>query len=175
MTKNPSTLTDGTIILVPASRNLLQAELNDPPAVFNILDVGAAPPYWPPDLNDDDSFRHALNLIPAGAQTADWGFYYVLLHEGGQRHAIGLGGFKEQPDENGEVEIGYSILEPYRRRGFATRMTGLLVDHAFADPSVTAVTATTLPDLIPSIGVLEKVGFRQTNLLDGILYFSLLC
>jgi len=173
MTKHPSFLSDGTITLIPASRRLLQAELNDPTAVFDILDVGT-PPYWPPDLNDDDSFRYALNLIPEGAEVADWGFYYVLLHADGARLAVGVGGFKEQPDENGEVEIGYSILEPYRRRGFATRMCQLLIDQAFADPSVTAVTATTLPDLIPSIGVLEKLGFRQTNLLDGIVYFTLL-
>ncbi len=172
MTNHSSILGDGTLSLIPASKQLLQAELNDPTTVFDILDVGT-PPYWPPDLNDEDSFRYALNLIPEGTESADWGFYYVLLNENGARHAIGVGGFKEQPDENGEVEIGYSILEPYRRRGFATRMTRLLVDRAFKDPSVKAVTATTLPDLIPSIGVLEKVGFRQTNLLDGILYFSL--
>lgn len=172
MTKHPSILSDGTLSVIPASRQLLQAELNDPTAVFDILDV-CTPPYWPPDLNDDDSFRYALNLIPEGAEAVDWGFYYVLLDEDGARHAIGVGGFKEQPDENGEVEIGYSILAPYRRRGYATRMCRLLTGHAFADPSVTAVTATTLPDLIPSIGVLEKLGFRQTNLLDGIVYFTL--
>jgi ribosomal-protein-alanine N-acetyltransferase len=60
------------------------------------------------------------------------------------------------------VEIGYSIVPEVHRRGIATEAIKLLIGYAFTNPDVRRVKAETLPRLIPSIGVLEKCGFRQT-------------
>jgi RimJ/RimL family protein N-acetyltransferase len=38
-----------------------------------------------------------------------------------------------------------------------------LVEHAFSNPSVRCVAAETFPDLLPSIGVLVKSGFREVE------------
>ena len=73
---------------------------------------------------------------------------------------MGAGGYKGPPATDGSVEIGYSILPEYQQRGFATEAVEALVTRAFENPDVTRVTAETLPDLSPSIGVLEKTGFE---------------
>jgi RimJ/RimL family protein N-acetyltransferase len=69
---------------------------------------------------------------------------------------IGIAGFVAPPAADGIVEIGYAIVREYQRRGFATEAVHALLAAAFADSRVTAVTATTFPDLASSIGVLVK-------------------
>ncbi len=47
-------------------------------------------------------------------------------------------------------------------RGYATEATRGLIDRAFADPRVERVIATTLPDRVASIRVVEKLGFERS-------------
>ena len=73
---------------------------------------------------------------------------------------VGAGGYKGRPSPEGTVEIGYSIVPEYQRRGLATEAAAALVARAFCDTRVNRVIAETLPKLAPSIGVLRKNGFR---------------
>ncbi len=61
---------------------------------------------------------------------------------------------------DGTVEVGYSVLEAHQRRGYASEAVEALVGWAFGHPEVTRVIAETYPELVPSVGVLEKTGFR---------------
>ncbi len=92
-----------------------------------------------------------------------WWFYFVLLPEPAATTLIGVAGYKGPPDAEGCVEVGYGIVADHQRRGYATEATRALVERTFRVPSVSAVVAETLPDLIPSIGVLAKLGFRLTG------------
>jgi [ribosomal protein S5]-alanine N-acetyltransferase len=56
--------------------------------------------------------------------------------------------------------VGYGVVRDHQRRGYASETVRGLVGHAFALPEVHRVIAETLPELTPSIGVLEKCGFR---------------
>ncbi len=166
MTSEPKNLTDGELTLVPATLVLLEAELaGNHSQVFNLLNV-SAPSYWPPELNDVDSYGHFLNLLKTVPNAAGWGAYYAVQTKPTPA-LIGTGGFIAPPDANGVVEIGYSILNQYRRQGFATRLSRLLVKKAFADKRVTGVIAHTYPHLVGSIGVLTKVGFHFDGERDG--------
>jgi ribosomal-protein-alanine N-acetyltransferase len=51
-------------------------------------------------------------------------------------------------------------LEAHQRRGYASEAVEALVGWAFGHPEVTRVIAETYPELVPSVGVLEKTGFR---------------
>ena len=73
---------------------------------------------------------------------------------------IGAGGFKGAPDAHGVVEVGYGIVTDHQRQGLATEAVDGWLRFAFGSPRVTMVVGQTLPSLAPSIGVLEKVGFR---------------
>ena len=92
------------------------------------------------------------------------GTTYASKHNGQRPILIGNGGYKGPPTSDGTVEIGYSIVEPYQRKGFGSEAARGLVDHAFQYPSVKRVIAETLPYLASSIGVLMKNGFRLTGL-----------
>lgn len=147
--------------LVPASPRQLAAELDGSEALARALGV-RVPDDWPPDLYDRDALEFSLVVAQhTPAEDAHWLSYYFVLRddEGFGPVAVGIGGYKGPP-EAGEVEVGYSVLDVYRRRGIASEaVTGLLA-RAFADPRVERVTAETLPELVASLGVLARCGFR---------------
>src|SRR5262249_18572607 len=87
-----------------------------------------------------------------------WGFRYFVLKQEPRRLA-GAGGYSA-PAQNGEIEIGYSITASLRRLGLASEAVRALTARAFAALDIERVIAQTLPSLAPSIGVLEKCGFR---------------
>jgi ribosomal-protein-alanine N-acetyltransferase len=122
------------------------------------LDV---PNSWPPEFYDEDAIRQTLAALEGNASRHPWGLYYVVLRETAASRAtlVGTAGFKGPPGADGSVEIGYGIVAEHQRRGLATEAVRALVEFAFALPSIQTVVAQTLPDLIPSRGVLQKLGF----------------
>ena len=76
---------------------------------------------------------------------------------------IGLGGFKGRPDAAGTVELGYSVLDEFQRRGYGTEAAAALCAWAFSHPEIRCVTAETFPHLTGSISVLKKNQFRFTG------------
>jgi ribosomal-protein-alanine N-acetyltransferase len=60
-----------------------------------------------------------------------------------------------------EYDIGQTnegILDQFQNRGYATEAMLALMARVFEDPRVTSITAETLPDLKPSIRIMEKCG-----------------
>ena len=147
------------LILVPATLPMLRAELTQPDEFVRLVGAEVAAP-WPPPLNDEQSNRWMIRYMEENRGAGGWGPYYYVLREGpnGGPIAIGNGGYKGKPTD-GAVEIGYSIVEAYQRKGLGTEGARALIDRAFRDPAVTRVIAETFPDLTPSIRVLEKSGF----------------
>lgn len=114
--------------------------------------------------------------VEANPDAVGWAAWYFLLKgPGGALTAVGNGGFKGVPDSSGTVEIGYSILESHQRRGLAPEAVGALVDWAFSHVQVQRIIAQTLPDLMPSIRVLEKRNFDFVGdgLEEGAIMFQL--
>lgn len=153
--------------LRPGTAAALRAELQGHAALATALGVDV-PASWPPELYDADAVRYCLDLMGDRTDGDPWGFYYFILRsdtcEGarleGRRRLIGAGGFKGEPDARGEVEIGYSVVRKCQRQGYASEVVRAWVDFAFRDPRVDIVVGQTLLGLVPSIGVLEKAGFR---------------
>jgi ribosomal-protein-alanine N-acetyltransferase len=146
--------------LIPATIASLQAEIEQPNRLGEVLGVHV-PENWPPDLYDRDAIDFTLRHVTENPALTDWLLYYFVQKATTDAPAIavGSGGFTGLPTEEGVVKVGYSILEQYRRRGYASEATGAFVDHAFAQPDIEYVIADTYPELAPSIGVLEKLGF----------------
>jgi RimJ/RimL family protein N-acetyltransferase len=148
--------------LVAATLEMAQAERDDRARLEWLHGIRLGAP-WPPPLNDEASLAWSISVLQANPAAAGWGFWYFTLPGGdkGPALAIGNGGFKGPPDADGTVEIGYSVLEEHQRRGYASEAVGALVEWAFTHPGVRRVIAETYPELIASIGVLKKLGFRQ--------------
>jgi RimJ/RimL family protein N-acetyltransferase len=144
--------------LVRATPERLRADLAGPAALAMVL-AATVPDNWPPELYDRGAAEWALRYAEEHPVQAQWGMYYVIdpAAPGGPA-AAGVVGFKGQPLD-GTVELGYSILTQFRRRGYATEAVRALVELAFAHEEVERVAAQTLPELDASIAVLEKSGF----------------
>ena len=136
----------------------LDAEASSAAALCALLGV-AEPVSWPPDTNDADTrawFRAQLATRP---DAAGWLGYYVVAGIDGVPTLVGTAGYKGPPDREGMVEIGYSIVKTYRRRGIATAALELLLERAFNDARVVTVSAETPTGFAASRGLLEKCGF----------------
>jgi RimJ/RimL family protein N-acetyltransferase len=145
------------LTLVAATPELVESDLagRDEFAAAIGADV---PEEWPPELFDSMSMRVALQQLRDPAEHG-WSLWYLLTKDHEAPRVIGICGFKGKPDRAGSVEIGYSVLRPFRIRGYATEAVARLVIWAFSHQNVVEVTAETLPHLRQSIRVMEKNGF----------------
>jgi RimJ/RimL family protein N-acetyltransferase len=145
------------LTLVAGTEELVQADLAGPEQLAET--IGAeVPDEWPPELYESTAMRVALGQLRDPEQHG-WSLWYMLTRKHDPPRVIGICGFKGKPDGTGCVEIGYSVLKPYRVQGYATEAVERLVTWAFSHQSVVAVAAETLPHLKQSIRVLEKNGF----------------
>ena len=146
-------LVTGRLELVAGMLPLAETELNDLASFARLLAV-PVPPIWPPPLNDEQSQRYFLSRLTEPG-ISGWTLWYCVRRE--PRELVGSAGFKGLP-KDGTVEIGYSILEAHQRKGYGTEASRALVHWAFQHPEVETVIAHTLPELRPSIRVMENCG-----------------
>lgn len=151
------------LTLVAGTPEMARAEYENPERFSEVISA-SVPSSWPPPLNDDQSMKYFMDHIEADPDAAGWLCWYILLYDDkGQSTVIGSGGFKGRPTTEGTVEIGYSLIETYHGRGFATEAVRALVRWAFSHPDVERIIAHTFPELKPSIRVLEKNGFSHVG------------
>ena len=86
---------------------------------------------------------------------------------------IGDLGFKGNPNENGEVEIGYGIVEDERQKGYGFEAVKELMNWAFSHNSVKEIKAECLIDNAGSIRILQKVGMQEVSRSDEYIYWKI--
>jgi RimJ/RimL family protein N-acetyltransferase len=145
------------LALIPATVALLEAELRSKEEIEPLLGA-RVPDSWPPQFYDQAAVRFALRAIQNSPGSEAWWFHYFVLRGSAGDTLVGAGGYKGPPAD-AVVEIGYSILPDYQRRGFASEAAGGLIAHAFSHAAVERVRAETLPELTASIGVLRTCRF----------------
>lgn len=149
--------------LVAATAATLDAEDISAQAIADLLGV-PVPAAWPPEHNDAGTRSWVRQQLAAYPADAAWYSWYIIAREAPA--LVGTGGYKGPPGPGGEVEIGYSVLPAFQRRGLGTEACRLLSAHAFADPRASAIIAHTLPSLIPSQRLLGKLGFVKVAEMD---------
>jgi len=165
--KEPTPIRTARLDLIAGGATVLRAELEGRESLETVLGF-RIPRTWPPELYDIDAIRWMLTRLEEDSGFEAWRFRYFVLRgssESAGPVAVGAGGYKGPPTSEGMVEIGYSILANYQRRGFASEAVRGLLDNAYAHGDVTSVIAETLPELEPSIGVLRNAGFELVG--DG--------
>lgn len=85
------------------------------------------------------------------------------IFDPGLGRAVGLAGFHGPPDDNGMVEVGYSVDPAYRRQGYARAALEALLAVAAEEPSIRTVRATISPDNGASRRLVEQYGFVATG------------
>ncbi|WP_328331863.1 GNAT family N-acetyltransferase [Kribbella sp. NBC_00382] len=76
---------------------------------------------------------------------------------------IGHGGYHGPPDENGMVEVGYTVDARYRRQGYAKAILTALIDRAAAEPGVKTVRASISPTNAASLATIAGFGFLEAG------------
>lgn len=167
-------LTTKQLQLIASTVELARADCEDLHQFSLLLDA-VVPENWPPQFNDDESKRYTLNKLLEDPTSSGWHCWYFILNLLGTRTLIGIGGFKDKPDFNGVVEIGYGILPQFQRHGYGSEAVQGLLHWAFAQDGVNTVVAETLPQLIGSIGVLQKLGFAfiGNGTEEGVIRFAM--
>lgn len=153
-------LTTARLQLIPCTPTYFEAALAGPHVLAAVLGV-AAEAGWPGSVEAQMALASGYQHLRQDPTLQPW-WIYLLVHRAEQR-LIGLAGFKGRPDEQGTVEIGYSLLESYRGQGLATEAAQALVRFAFTHPKVRRVTALTQPARNASCRVLEKTGLRYAG------------
>jgi RimJ/RimL family protein N-acetyltransferase len=149
--------------LIPATCGILTSELSDRNGLSRLLgaDIPAA---WPPPLMDETVIREFLRLCtaPGGPLFSAW--YWVRDEPTtGGRVLVGNGGILQSDTAPDTVVLGYSVLDEYRNRGYATEAVRRIIMDVFSRPGIQRIIATTYPDPGASVRVLEKNGFTQTD------------
>lgn len=87
---------------------------------------------------------------------------------------IGDIGFHGSPDEKGQVEVGYGIVESARRQGFGFEALRAIIDWAISMENVKVIKAECLIDNKPSARMLKKVGMKEINRDEELIYWELI-
>ncbi len=132
------------------------------------------PDSWPPALMTPDTYSEFLSLLknPEGSRLI--AFYWVTRGNDDEpdRILIGSGGFVL--DEGGIPELGYSVLDEFQRMGYATEAVFAMIEWISITCQVPLIRASTYPNLLGSVRVLEKNNFHQVGgeTEEGIINFE---
>lgn len=77
------------------------------------------------------------------------------------RIVVGSADFKDLPDSNGEVEIGYGLGSEFEHNGYMTEAVRAMCEWAMKQEQVSHVIAETYTNNIQSQRVLERCSFKQ--------------
>lgn len=143
---------------------MLEADIQNASALAALLDA-EVPRDWPPGEYDRQAIEFLLkqtrSLESAAEGDLGWLSWYAVCNANAGRPAalVGAAGYFGPPDAGHCVEIGFSVAQEWRRRGFATEIVMALVKRAIESRRVRTVRAHTRSDNDASIRVLQKCGF----------------
>jgi RimJ/RimL family protein N-acetyltransferase len=141
--------------------NSLEAVLNLNPTVRSIS----------PEL------KEALEqtILPAVADTSKNYLYSTLwtMISKAENKMVGDLCFVGEPNDDGEIEIGYGTYEAFRAKGFMTEAVGGMIGWAEKQPGVKAIVASTDKDNIASFTILTRNNFIKTSESDTMFNWSL--
>ena len=152
----------GRLELRPLPAAAARALPNDRELASRVLGAELAPAWPLPDL---------LDVLPLqSAEHEHFGVWVMIERE--THTVIGDAGFFRPPNENGVVEIGYSVVPDRRRRRYATEAVRALTGWALRQDGVETVVAGCHPGNAASIGTLERIGFQRAGESGGELRWT---
>jgi ribosomal-protein-alanine N-acetyltransferase len=119
---------------------------------------------WPPVDWDPHVYRIILKQYDEWPESFGWHRYVVLKGGLGRSDTLvgAVGGF---PRAHGDVEIGYSTLPAFQRRGYATAFATKLVEWLLTRDDVQSVSAQAYPRVTESIKIMQRC--RMSFVGDG--------
>ncbi|MDQ4144130.1 MAG: GNAT family N-acetyltransferase [Actinomycetota bacterium] len=123
--------------------------------------LGAEIPDEWPDEGDRWLLRIRAEQLRTDPSSSPWLVRAIV--ERTEPRMLGHVGFHGPPDENGIVEIGYTVLAPYRRRGLAREAARAMLAWAHREHGIKHFRASASPENEPSLRLIESFGFFQVG------------
>lgn len=119
------------------------------------------PAGWP---TADDEFVLTLrrDQLRADAAELPW-LLRAAVRRAPAPEMVGRIGFHAPPNDDGMVEIGYSVLPEHRRRGYAREAVTATLAWAAAQPGVRRIRASVGPAKVASLALVRSLGFTQVG------------
>lgn len=86
-------------------------------------------------------------------------FFFLIRKT--DRVVVGSADFKDLPNENQEIEIGYGLGKEFEHNGYMTEAVKGMCAWALKQDSVKHIIAETYTDNIPSQNILKRCGFKK--------------
>ena len=153
--------------LIPATPAMVRCEGTNHPELGRFLDA-EIPDSWPPSLLDRETRDQFIALLSGGTDCNFCSWYWITSGSTrNERVLIGSGGTGSCTGATDAVMIGYSVLDEFQNRGYATEAVRHILPVIFSDPGIRRIVAATYPELKASVRVLEKNGFVRVTSLSG--------
>ena len=151
--------------MIPLTQQLLQLSHADRAAMELSLDLDVSAmlidPFYIAEM-EDAMINFWLPKTLAHPDTYQWYTNWEIVLKI-TNTSIGGMGFAGEPNEHGEVNIGYMIDKQHHNCGYGTEALKLLTGWAFTQPPVKSVIVHTHEDNLPSRKILVKNGFAETG------------
>lgn len=100
------------------------------------------------------------------------GFEFWMIVKKNSMQVIGDIGFHGKPNEKGEVEVGYGLVEHERGKGFGFEALKAIMDWLSFQESVKVIKADCLINNKSSARILEKVGMKEVGRDNDLIYWE---
>ncbi len=147
--------------LVSAPSEFIQAVISGRKAYAGTLVNAIIPQDWP--VNEEAAQGLAIHLqhLLRNENEIDWRIRLVVARH--SRELVGSLSFKGPPDSTGVVELGWGVIERYRRQGVAFESGTSLLTWALADSKVNRVIATIPDENVASQALARRLGMKHTS------------
>jgi ribosomal-protein-alanine N-acetyltransferase len=137
-----------------------------------LTDLGIAPAKDWPDLETLDTLPRILtnlNKVPSPSGFESW----MIIHKS-TNVLIGDIGFKGTPNEYGQIDLGYGIVQSETQKGYAKEAALGLIEWAFMQAEVKMITASCSKENFASQKILVFLNFKKVEERDEMIYWELL-
>ena len=157
MRRPANILTDRLILVVLMPEEIEAIIAGDTARVSQL--VGFTFPPDDPSLRVDWVWH--LNAIRADSKQLPWRIRVIV--ERASNSVVGSINLKGLPSAEGDVEIGWGLVESARRKGYATEASAAVLKWIVQQPGVKSISATVPDDNRPSQRLAAKLGLIRTS------------
>jgi RimJ/RimL family protein N-acetyltransferase len=124
--------------------------------------IRAQVPSWLPGQLDH-FLQYRLGQLAVDPSIRHWLGRAMILDDEDRPRVVGTIGFHGPPDDQGRLEVGYSVDPAFRRRGFAREAIRAMFDWAASTHGIHRFIASISPTNEPSLRLAAGFGFVQTG------------
>ncbi len=156
------------LIIIPMTYSMVRSILVGDNSMFDKLGINFNGKWPLPDTLDILNF--IKDTMNKNDEVSGYDVWMVIKKE--DRSVIGDAGFKGTPNENGEIEIGFGLIDEEQKKGYGYEVASSLIEWASKIDEVKVIKADCLIDNIGSAKLLKKCGMRETKRDGEFIYWE---